>query len=356
MRRFGLLMVPLCLISTMCLAAPIIYSNFPANSLPQTIVQAPATFGAFGGTFFVADPTTSGTPADVAGNILVVPASAGGSPSTFAATPYSPRSAIFLPSNFGGAYAGNLSVANFAGNAVLGVDLAANFGAITVYDPTGAQRTLYSASNFNPVAQAIAPVGFGSIGNELIVSYTGTSAGIAVIDSAGNRGTDLFQVNAFAPFGIAFAPAGFGGLGGRLFFDSDRTPQVYSVDSNGNSALFATLPLAPTKGLRYLGFAPSTFGAWAGDLIVAVPGSSFSSKDGGLFAINSAGVVVASLTGLNPRGFTFINGGTQMILNNVDPQVFTALPTDFTAAVPEPASFTLACLALLAGGLWRRKP
>ena len=356
MRRSGLLTVSLCLISTICMAAPIVYTNFSPTSLPQTIVQAPGTFGAFGGTFFVADPTTSGATPNVTGSILVLPANAGGSPSTFASTPYSPRSAIFLPSTFGGAYAGDLSVANFVGNAVAGVDLSTNFGALTVYDPTGAQHTLYSASNFNPVAQTIAPVGFGSIGNDLIVSYTGTSAGIAVIDSAGNRGTDLFQVNAFAPFGVAFAPTGFGSLGGRLFFDSDRSPQVYSVDSSGNSALFATLPLAPNKGLRYLGFAPSTFGAWAGDLIVDVPGSSFTSKDGALFVINSAGVVVASLTGLNPRGFTFINGGTQMILNNVDPQAFTALPTDFTAPVPEPASFTLACLALLAGGWWRRKP
>ena len=103
-----------------------------------------------------------------------------------------------------------------------------------------------------------------------------------------------------------------------------------------------------------MGFAPSGFGQFAGDLIVTVAGSSFGASDGRMLVIGPDGSVVGQLTGLNPRGFTFINGGTQMLVNETEPGVLEFGPSDF-AAVPEPGSLTIAGLGLVFGRILLRR-
>jgi hypothetical protein len=166
-----------------------------------------------------------------------------------------------------------------------------------------------------------------------------------VFDSSGNRLSDLVTEDTFLPYYMTFAPDSFGADAGDLFTTDDRQPYIYSVGTDGSLTLFATVPQGTNT--RFIDFAPPTFGAWAGDMIVSVPGSSLSSDDGYLDVFNSSGQLVAQLTGLNPRGFTFIDGGTEMLLNITDPGIQLATPDDFTA-VPEPATFALAAFGLTA--------
>jgi len=75
-----------------------------------------------------------------------------------------------------------------------------------------------------------------------------------------------------------------------------------------------------------------------------------------LLVLNASGSVVAELPGLNPRGFRFIDGGTEMLVNHTDPGVFEVSPSDFTS-VPEPGSFALAGFGLAPDGAirWLRR-
>src|ERR1051326_2830708 len=71
-------------------ASTIISTGF---DVPETISQAPASFGAFGGTFFIPDAGTT--------QIMVMPA-LGGPPSVFQTVAgQNIRGGIFLPSGFG---------------------------------------------------------------------------------------------------------------------------------------------------------------------------------------------------------------------------------------------------------------
>jgi len=144
------------LIPALASATPVVFSTFPDTSVPESISLAPDGFASFGGEFFVTDATNN-TATDAPGLIQVVPAS-GGAPTVFSSTPLNPRSGVFLPPGFG-TYGGQFAVANFAGNTVAGIDGNANLGAITVFDSTGAQNTLYSSGNFFPASLAIAPAG-----------------------------------------------------------------------------------------------------------------------------------------------------------------------------------------------------
>jgi hypothetical protein len=330
-------------------AAPIVFSSFPSTSVPETISAVPAGFGNQGGNYFVLDATTN-TVTDATGIIQSVP-SGGGAPTDFATTPLNPRNGLFLPNDFGG-IGGDFAVANFAGNAPAGIDPVANFGAVTLFNSSGTASTLYSANNFQPVSLAIAPSGFGSFGGDLIVGFTSTQAGVAALDSSGDR-TDLVDGLPFAPIGAAFAPAGFGNFGGDLFIASDRSPIIDIVNGSGNVSLFTNLPLPSGQGLKLLSFVPAGFGQYAGDVMVGVPGSSLGASNGMLLIVDPSGNVVAQLDGFNPRGFTFIDGGTEMLVAHTDPGVLEVAPSDFTA-VPEPASIVLSGLGLAAALAFRR--
>jgi hypothetical protein len=311
--------------------------------VPESISTIPAGFGGLTG-YLVTDPTSSSA-ADSPSTIWQV--SPTGELTQFATNSNSLRDAIFLPATFG-SYGGDYAVSGLIGNAVVGIDGNNPGGGVTFYNSSGVATSFVSGIDAGGLA--IAPAGFGSIGGDLLVTYTSPGqAGIAVYDSSGDRLSDLVTEDTFLPYYMAFAPDSFGADAGGMFVTDDRQPYIYTVGTDGSLTLFATVPEGTNT--RFIEFAPPSFGAWAGDMIVSVPGSSLSSDDGYLDVFNSSGQLVAQLTGLNPRGFTFIDGGTEMLLNITDPGIQLATPDDFTA-VPEPGTFALAAMGLAAAG-WK---
>jgi hypothetical protein len=333
-------------------AGPIVFTTYPAGTVPETIAAVPAGFGSMSG-YLVVDPTISSTP-DAPSNILNVN---GGTVTTVGTNPQSLRSGIFLPSSFG-SVGGDFAVAGFNGNAPVGIDTSNPNGGIYLYSANGSSlsgpTTFYNANGFSVSSILVAPSGFGSLSGDLLAGYIGTSNfGIAVFSPDGTRLTDLEQSLTIAPFGLAVAPSTFGAFANQIIYTSDTNGEIDAVDANGNVTVVTTLA-TNGEALRFDGFAPSGFGQYAGDLVVDVAGTSLSTNDGYLAFINASGALVGELTGINPRGFTFSTDGATMILNNADPEVLTAVPADVTA-VPEPASIALAAAGLTALVLFKRR-
>ncbi len=300
---------------------------------PFTISQAPATFGAYAGSFFIPDTTT--------GDIMVMPPG-GGAPTVFQHADGLIRGGLFLPPTFG-AFGGQFAQLSVITNPV---------------DPT----TL-----FDP---AVAPASFGAYGGQLFVTSQFGGDSILRVDQSGNISpfSVLPQIEVpgladpitIGPTGITFAPAGFGSVGGMMLtnsIDADtNTVYIAAIDPQGNASLFATIPLRPGEfGPRQMAFAPADFGAYAGMLFLSIASSNDNSGIlGAVDAIDASGHDVATLVQgsdvlkFNPRGLLFQPGGELLISDASDP-IYLAGPSDFSAAqVPEPASTLLLLTAMAA--------
>ena len=143
------------------------------------------------------------------------------------------------------------------------------------------------------------------------------------------------------------APPGFGSVGNNLLVSDTNSGTIVSIDAQGNVHPFATVPLGPGQtGLRQMAFAPANFGNFSNDLLVSVSGSQFGGGSlGALVALNGLGQEVGILklgtdvTHFDPRGVAFTNDNHILVSDASDPiLIFSA--SDFSS-VPEPSSLAL---------------
>jgi len=166
-------------------------------------------------------------------------------------------------------------------------------------------------------------------------------------------------------FGVGFAPSGFGKYAGDLFASDDASGSLYVINAQGQSSLFAQISLpasATSPGLRQFAWAPSGFGQYSGDLFVSVAAQIDGGGSAGEIEVfNANGQEIgqyeqgSATNPLDPRGllFTSINGQTELLAVNADPEIDVITPASFKAvAAPEiDASTASAALTLLFGTL-----
>jgi DNA-binding beta-propeller fold protein YncE len=203
-------------------------------------------------------------------------------------------------------------------------------------------------------AAVLAPAGFGSVGGQVLVTEAGGP--IVAIDQNGN--TSTFATVPGNTFGAAFAPGGFGSVGGDLLISDGGNGNIYAVDANGNSRLFASISLGLNQfGLRQIAFAPDGFGKYGGDLFVSISGSV---NGGGIFGavvvLDASGQEIAvlivgnELEHFDPRGLFFPDDQT-LLIAATDP-IFLATPQDFQPT-PEPGTLLLVGSGMM--GLWFKR-
>jgi hypothetical protein len=349
-RLFGLL--GLVLVAQQAAAGPI--TVFSASSLyrsPETISQAPASFGAFGGDYFIPDFNR----AALNGNIWRVPA-AGGPPTSFATNAdYASLGGVFLPDTGWGTNSGKF----------LATGSGAGLGVIYTYASDGTRTAFVpGVATFQPSEPRLAPAGFGVYGGQLIVA---NSAGREVIAFTPTGMASIVASPFVSPFGLGFAPAGFGALGGDLFVTNGATNEIDVIRGDGTVSPFATIPLLPGQvGLRQIEFSPSGFLPGLGaSLFVSVSGSASGGGTlGDVVALDSSGKIVADLRtdlGLakfDPRGLFFVDNQHLLISDASDP-ILLATPDAFqgnAAAVPEPSTFVMSSILFgVFGAVWSYK-
>ena len=320
-------------------------------SLPEDIASVPSGFGSVSaGSYMVTDPTANFTGA---GTIYNVPA-AGGTPTSFANLGnVQPIGGLFLGSNYG-SYSGDFLA--------IGRDATTGAGDAVVVDSSKTVTSVVSGLGTLQFADAaVAPTGFDGAGGDVIMANEDGSFYALNTDMS----TSLLSGGSFPvgttefPFGLAFAPNGFGVEGGDLLISSGSNGAIYELSPAGALSLFTTVPLGPGQvGLRQMAFAPAGFGAYGGDLLVSVSGSSAGGGiAGSVDVLNSSGQVIAYLaegtvgSPYDPRGLYFANSATLLIADS-DPSILSAPSSAFTLgspAVPEPSTalLMLLCLPLL---------
>jgi hypothetical protein len=226
-----------------------LFSSSPNYATPETISQAPSTFGSFGGDYFIPDFNH----AALGGHIWRVP-STGGPPISFATNAdYAAEGGVFLPETGWGTNSGKF---------LAGGSNSSGLGVMFTYAPDGSRSTFVSGiATFQPSQPRLAPAGFGNFGGQLIVANTAGSEVLAFTPSATASVVARPFVSPFgSPFGLAFGPAGFGGLGGDLFVSNGSANTIAVVRGDGTFSPFATIPLLPGQiALRQLEFSPSGF-------------------------------------------------------------------------------------------------
>jgi hypothetical protein len=315
-------------------------------SLPEDIVPVPAGFGSLAaGSYLVTDPTQGFTGP---GTIYDVPAG-GGTPTVFANLGVvQPIGGLFLPSAYG-ADAGDFLA--------IGRDSSTGVGDVAVVNSSGTPAIVDSGVGTLQFADAaVAPAGFDSAGGDVIMVNEDGNLSILNPDFSTSPlpGGVVPNTATSYPFGLAFAPSGFGAVSGDLLITNGDSGALYALSPSGSLSLFTTIPLGPGQvGLRQLAFAPAGFGAYGGDLLVSVSGSvSGGGIAGSVDVLNSSGNVVAYLAEgsvgnpYDPRGLYF--SGSNVLVADADPSIFSAPASAFTpgSPVPEPSTALLMLLGL----------
>jgi hypothetical protein len=303
-------------------------------AVPETISQAPANFGSFGGSYFVPDAGTD--------DIRIVPSS-GGTSTLFRSLDFDVRGGLFLPdgSSYVAVGEGNIVRLN-AGGSITG-------------------RNSVSGGLTDVV---MAPAGFGSLAGMLLISDQ--SGGIVAADPSSlvtRTFVDGFSLPVVRPFGLAFAPGGFGSVGGKLLVSETfgGAPTIFgghiiAVDSAGRSTPFATIPLGFGQlGLRQMAFSPPSFGSLGNRLFVSVSGSlTGGGTVGAVYVLDESGNIDRLLRlgnefrKFDPRGMFFV--GDKILISDASDPILIASASDFDpVAVPEPSSMVLWTTAALVG-------
>jgi hypothetical protein len=298
----------LCLALALFLATPAFADSFTLFSsgltTPETISLAPSGFGSFAGTYLVPDFAS-----DVA-TIWSIPVS-GGTPSVFAPfnsvdpnQSFAFTGGVFLPASWG-ANAGKYFAAGDDGNGQAIANIYNSDGSFTAF------VRLPSGEFSNP---AIAPAAFGAFGGDVIV---GLGNQIVAIDPAGlvtviatdpriGGMNSVLAQTCLQPFGLAFAPSGWGASAGDLLVSNACDGSVVAVSADGSVSDFSTVPTDPLAesnsfgfaGARQITFSPAGFlsGSAQPLAFISVSGSQTGGGTlGNIFAVNEAGQIVAGL-------------------------------------------------------------
>jgi hypothetical protein len=345
-------------------AGPVtVFSGPTPYLLPETISQAPTTFGTQGGNYIVPDfinlnvwavPTSGGAPTNIAtnqvnGNFVEV------------------RGGVFLPSNWG-SNAGNFLETGQTPNGTP--------APVLIVSPNGGGYSVNAFSNLMLEAgqPQVVPSGFGSFAGQVEVPNFDSTDTSTITMIAPNGSTSTLATGGLLPigvFGSAFAPGNFGTFGGQLFVDSGFGGQIAAVAADGTVTPFATAPLKPGQtSLFEMALSPEGFFPGEGPLLfVSVRGSTAGGGTlGDVLAYDSNGTLVASLrtdlglTSFDPRGLLFIPdpsnpSQTDLLISDASVgQILLFAPPAFTVS-PEPSSLALCTAGLLslAGGAWRRR-
>jgi len=326
--------------------------------LPEGISAAPTSFG---GGYLVSDPAAE-TIDQIGPN--------GGAATVFSTPGFNDYAGTQLSSYYNGT--------SIAGK-YLEVGSSGYTGMGDLINSNGTATELFTAGNSSFSGVVTAASNYGSIrsGQEVLINQLAGANGAGEIDVLNKNGSlSTFaafpEATTLSPgssvsraFGIGFAPSGFGKYSGDLFASDDASGSLYVVNAQGQSSLFAQISLpagATSPGLRQFAWAPSGFGQYSGDLFVSVA----SQIDGGgsageIEVFNANGQEVglydqgSGANPLDPRGllFTSIKGQTELLAVNADPQIDVITPASFKAtAAPEiDANTASASLTLLFGGL-----
>jgi len=333
-------------------------------SVPEDISLAPASFGSFGGQYFVDD-----TGVGAAGPSVIWAVQPSGLATVFDNTAFSSsltRGSTFLPATWG-SVGGQFVVAatNVTGCTTGQMCTGSTGTSLVALDANGNPTTLFSTPNTAGMisslgAPVVAPAGYGAFGGDLLAIHlptfnqTSTGATVIAVSPAGTSGTVATLPTGDFTVGSVFAPTGFGTLGGMLLVSDAASGDIYSVDALGNVTLFTTVPIGQGQtGLRQMAFAPAGYGSYGGDLFVSVSGSPAGGGVGGSVDVvdGSENVIAVLMQGtvgapFDPRGLYFASS-TDLLVNDADPGILIATPDAFTpTAAPEPAT-----LAMLFGGL-----
>ena len=170
--------------------------------LPETVTPIPPGFGTVGGGYFVPDYNA---------NMLFVVPAGGGAPTAFAN----------LPPGFGGLISGLFVPAGYgtlSGQFLMtGATDSSSVGATFAVSASGVVTQVYPRDFFR--GSASAPLGFGTVGGKILVGDdTGTPTLVSVLNADGTTSqlATLDPAGNFDPFGMGFAPATFGAIGGKL--------------------------------------------------------------------------------------------------------------------------------------------
>jgi hypothetical protein len=365
MRRAGGLALLLLAAGTAGAGPVDVISSSPLYVTPETVSQAPAGFGAFGGDYFI--PDFNGALPN--GSIWVVPPG-GGAPVSFSTVPDgSARGGLFLPDTGWGDDSGKF--VTVGPTYVPGTTTETGVSQVFTYGPTGTASLFLQTTGglFSFAQPQIAPAGFGAFGGQLVVAnaagFLGGANNVVAINPAGTM--SVVADTLIQPFGLAFAPSsGFGAFDGQMFVSSSNSGQIVAVAADGTVTPFADVPLQPGQtSLFQMAFSPAGYLPGQGPLLfVSVRGSSSGGGTlGDIAVIDSSGQVIAhlrdniGLTKFDPRGLYFPDNQTLIVSDTSDP-ILSVLPAAFEP-VPEPSSVVLfalgtAGLAVAARGRVRR--
>ena len=214
----------------------------------------------------------------------------------------------------------------------------------------------------------VAPANFGSISaGQVILGDSPGGVGSAIPSTIDILGSDSSSVSTFATmpagvgaYGVGFAPSTFGADAGDLFVSDVSSGKLYVLNAAGDASLFATLPL-PTgftqPGLRQFAWAPAGFTLpdgqdLGGDLFVSIAAQNGGGgSTGEIDVLNAAGDTVAHY--LEGGGATpldprglFFVSPTSLLVANADPSIDQLTPADFAGGSPAPEASTWAMMLL----------
>ena len=245
--------------------------------------------------------------------------------------------------------------------------------ALTGTSGLGAPNTVINTASGFFTDAVVAPANFGSIAGGQVVLGNDPSATVSTIPSTIDiLGSNSASVSTFATlpagvgaFGVGFAPTTFGAHAGDLFVSDASSGDLYVLNAAGDASLFATLPLPigfSDPGLRQFAWAPAGFilpdgEDLGGDLFVSIAAQNGGGGTSGeIDVLNAAGDTVAHF--LEGAGDTpldprglFFVDGTTLLVANADPGIQELRPADFATGSPVPEPSTWAMMLLGFAGL-----
>lgn len=272
---------------------------------------------------------------------------------------------IALPSGY--AQSGQYFAYGTDANSIGGV------AALTGTSGLGAPSTVISTTSGWFTDATVAPTNYGSIkAGQVVLGNDPGGVGSTIpstIEILGSNGSSLTTFatlpTGVGAFGVGFAPTTFGADAGDLFVSDVGTGNLYVLDASGKASLFASLPLPigfTQPGLRQFAWAPAGFTLpdgqdLGGDLFVSIAAQNGGGgSTGEIDVLNGVGQTVAHY--LEGGGATPLDprgllfiSATSLLVANADPGVQELAPSDFVGGSPAPEPTTWALMLLGFAGM-----